>query len=207
MSETKEKILDSAEKLFAELGYSACSLRQIITDAAVNLAAIHYYFGTKEELLDEVLLRKLRPVNEARQALLERFEAEAAPAKTPLDRILEALLLPAADMAIQHPGFVRLMGRVHAEGLMPGVIQRHPQPVVRRFLDSLRAALPELPEQEFAWRTHFMFGAMGHALAWGQQAGSVDGPDLRRRMMDLVAFTSGGFRAPVTVHDEAEVTR
>ena len=49
--DTKQKILDAAEKLIAEQGYAATSLRQIIADAGVNLAAVHYHFGSKDELL------------------------------------------------------------------------------------------------------------------------------------------------------------
>jgi len=42
MFETKQKILDTAERLIGEQGYSGTSLRQIISEAGVNLAAVHY---------------------------------------------------------------------------------------------------------------------------------------------------------------------
>ena len=77
MSETREKILDTAERLIGEQGYAATSLRQIITEAGVNLAAVHYHFGSKEELLDAVVMRKAGPVNEARLAALDLVEQEA----------------------------------------------------------------------------------------------------------------------------------
>ena len=47
------------------------SLRQVITEAGVNLAAVHYHFGSKEDLLDEVVERRAGPVNKARLALLD----------------------------------------------------------------------------------------------------------------------------------------
>ena len=68
MTETKDKILDTAERLIGERGYAATSLRQIIAEAGVNLAAVHYHFGSKEDLLDAVVARKVTPVNEARIA-------------------------------------------------------------------------------------------------------------------------------------------
>jgi AcrR family transcriptional regulator len=77
MTETNQRILDTAERLFGDQGYAATSLRHIIAEAGVNLAAIHYHYGSKEELLDEVVMRKAGPVNEARLALLDRYEAEA----------------------------------------------------------------------------------------------------------------------------------
>jgi AcrR family transcriptional regulator len=55
MNETREKLLDEAEFLFGENGYAATSLRQIIAKAEVNLASIHYHFGSKEELLEQVI--------------------------------------------------------------------------------------------------------------------------------------------------------
>src|ERR1700742_4448305 len=94
MSDTRDRILDTAERLFGEQGYSATSLRQIISEAGVNLAAIHYHFGSKEELLDELISRKAAPVNEERLELLNGLEAGAVSHPIPLDQLLEAFLGP-----------------------------------------------------------------------------------------------------------------
>src|ERR1700730_12317209 len=112
---TKEKLLGAAERLFSEQGYDATSLRHIIAEAGVNVAAIHYHFGSKEELLDEIIQRKAGPVNAERLALLDRTEAEAAGSPS-VERVLEAFLLPMSRAADENPQFVRLMGRIHAEG-------------------------------------------------------------------------------------------
>src|SRR2546427_5381031 len=106
MNDTKQRILDTAEGLFGERGYAATSLRQIISEAGVNLAAIHYHFGSKEELLDEVVLRKAAPVNAARLAMLDHAEREAGGAPLRVEAVLEALLVPMAKAANQHPEFV-----------------------------------------------------------------------------------------------------
>src|ERR1051325_11674087 len=88
MTETKQKILDTAERLFAGQGYGATSLRQIIAEAGVNLAAVHYHFGSKEQLLDEVVVRRAGPVNDARIMMLDRLDAEGgSPA---IEKVLEA---------------------------------------------------------------------------------------------------------------------
>ena len=60
---TKERLLETAEALFMEHGFEATGLRQITTDANVNLAAVHYHFGGKEELFQAVLRRRLDPMN------------------------------------------------------------------------------------------------------------------------------------------------
>jgi len=71
---TKERILDAAERLFAEKGVDATSLRQVTGAAGVNVAAIHYHFGSKEELLRAVIARRFDPVNQERLKQLDRLE-------------------------------------------------------------------------------------------------------------------------------------
>src|ERR1039458_9887116 len=94
MTETQGKILDTAERLFGDQGYAGTSLRQIIAAAGVNLAAIHYHFGSKEELLDHLVMRKAGPVNAERLALLDGYEAEAGSAPVPVEKLLQAFLEP-----------------------------------------------------------------------------------------------------------------
>lgn len=207
MSDTKQKILDTAERLFGEHGYDATSLRQIIAEAGVNLAAIHYHFGSKQELLDEMILRKASPVNEQRIALLDRAVAQAGSGPLAVEKVLEAFMGPMSSAAEQNPQFVRVMGRLHAEGLLPTVVQRHFQPVIVRFRTAMQRALPELPEQEFLWRLHFMIGAMAHTMCSSPDftGVAIGSGDFRNRIDRLVAFLSGGFRAPFPQAVEVEI--
>ncbi len=128
MIDTKQRILDTAERLFGEQGYDAISLRHIIGEAGVNLAAVHYHFGSKEDLLDEVVVRKLGPVNEARLALLDQAEKEAAGAPVPVEKVLRAFLIPTAVVARQNPEFVKVMGRVVSEGHIERIARQHFHP-------------------------------------------------------------------------------
>ena len=201
MIDTKDKILDTAEQLFADQGYSATSLRQIIASAEVNLAAIHYHFGSKEELLDELIQRKVESVNQERLDRLDRLE-QAANGKAPrVEDVLLAFFMPTADVAEANPQFVRVMGRIHSEGLMPGIVQKHFQPTAARFIGALRRALPGLPEAEFGWRVHFMMGAMAHTMC-GTPILPVASGDFHGRMRKLVTFLSAGFRAPANNMEE-----
>ncbi|MGH8799734.1 MAG: helix-turn-helix domain-containing protein, partial [Casimicrobiaceae bacterium] len=72
-------MLDAAEALFMEHGFEATSLRRITARAQVNLAAVSYHFGSKEDLLKAVLRRRLDPMNQERMRLLTRYERDAAP--------------------------------------------------------------------------------------------------------------------------------
>jgi AcrR family transcriptional regulator len=204
MTDTKEKILDTAERLIGEQGYAATSLRQIIAEAGVNLAAVHYHFGSKEDLLDAVVVRKATPVNEARLARLDRVEAEAGSGPLEVEKVLESFFVPAAEVASRSPEFVRLIGRMLTEGLMPRIVERHFQAASLRFLTALRRATPELPQEELLWRIHFTVGAMAHAVCgapiFPEMAG--DPADLEPRMRRLVTFLGAGFRAPATADKE-----
>jgi AcrR family transcriptional regulator len=206
MNETKEKLLDAAECLFSENGYSATSLRQIIACAQANLASIHYHFGSKQELLEQVILRKIGPINEQRLKLLDQFEAEAAPNPAPLEKIVEAVILPV--MAIDKDRqFLKFMGRIHSEGLMPEIAKRLFQPLISRFFSAAHRIRPDITMEELVWKVHFMFGAMAHTLLVRPEAYPEIAPEsqvaIARR---LISFISWGFRAPEAIEKEVEVS-
>ena len=215
---TKDRILDAAEALFMEHGFEATTLRAITTAAAgVNLAAVNYHFGTKEELFEAVLTRRLDPMNQERVALLDQMERESAPHPLSCDRILMALFVPALrlarDPARGGSNFLRLLGRAYAD----------PAPFIRQFLsiqyavmiarfkDAFGRALPHLPRKELSWRLHFIMGALSYTLA-GTDALKIiselspDEPDndeiLLRR---LAPFLLAGLNAPLP--DLSDVTR
>lgn len=196
MNDTKQKLLDAAERLFAENGYAATSLRQIISEAGVNLAAVHYHFGSKDELLDAVVLRHATPVNEARLAMLDKLEKEARGRALPVPRIFEAFLTPMAKAAGSKPQFVRVMGRISSEGMIHAVIEKNFHEVRSRFFAALRKSSPHLSDEEFRWRMVFMQGAMAHTMC------GMPGSEFERRIALLTNFLTGGLEAPA-----AEVQR
>jgi AcrR family transcriptional regulator len=198
---TKEKILNTAERLIAHQGFAATSLRNIISEAQVNLAAVHYHFGSKQDLLDQLIERKAARVNSRREAMLSEFESEAGLRPVAVEKILEAFFEPMIESGSLNPQFVRLMGRMIAEGLIPSVIEKHFQPTVSRFVKALRRSLPDLPEGELYWRMQFMFGAMSQAVAGHavplQEVGS-DATDFRLTMRRLIQFLNAGIQASST---------
>jgi len=201
MNDTKQRILDTAERLFGDHGYDAVSLRHIISEAGVNLAAVHYHFGSKEELLDQVVLRKVGPVNEARLALLDREEAEAAGAPLPIEKILRAFLIPTITVAAKSPEFAKLMGRIVAEGHIERMAQKYFIPLLERFVAALRLSLPEISREELGWRIYFMFGALSHSLCGAPQLWLTgEHGDVRDRIEKLMAFLCGGFAAAPAQH-------
>ena len=75
---TKLAILNATERLVAAHGFEATSLRAITAAARVNLASVNYHFATKDALIVAMLNRRMKPLNEARIALLDRFERRRA---------------------------------------------------------------------------------------------------------------------------------
>ena len=197
--DTKQRILDSAERLFAAQGVEATSLRTIIADARVNLAAIHYHYHSKEDLLDAVLMRRIGPVNRERLKMLDACGPEPS-----LEAVLEAFIAPAVRVANQSKPFVCLMGRIISErsNRLPRMIQQHFQETLQRFRAALGGAAPELSEAELFWRIHFTVGAMAHTLRANDDMkalsnGLCDTSDVESVTRRLVAFAAAGFRAGV----------
>jgi AcrR family transcriptional regulator len=210
MTDTKDRILDAAEKLIAEQGYASTSLRQIIAEAGVNLASVHYHFGSKEELLDGLISRKIGPVNQRRLAMLTDYEDRAAPEAAQLEELLTAFLAPAFVMGLKGKAFLKVMGRLHSEGLMPVLVEKHFHEVIRRFFAAFEKALPHLSQDELRWRVHMMVGAMAHTM-WHQptspqRPGTADAPECPELLVKrLVAFFGPAFRAPEVAVSESEV--
>ena len=201
MNDTKQKIMDTAAELFAEDGYAATSLRRIISKAGVNLAAIHYHFGTKQDLLNQIILQKISPLNNRRMELLEQFETEAAPKPLSVEKIMEAFLTPAI-LTAPGSGFVKIMARLHSEKSGMEAILRNFQPLLVRYTSALRRALPGMSEPEMAWKVHFMLGSMSQTLLmmpWlSPEAADEPAQVIVKR---LVAFVTAGFLAGVSLEN------
>ena len=202
---TTERILDAAERLFADHGFEGTSIRAIVDAAKVNLASIHYHFRSKEALLEAVLTRRISIVTEARLQRLNEAEAAAAPHSPPVEEILRAFIVPTIEFAHRNEStatFVQLMSRMFTEPRfsMTDFLGRKFGEMIERFSTALVRALPELPPEIVLWRAFFTMGAMHHLLC---SAGKVDllSKGLRNSTSDnamteyLVEFSVAGMRA------------
>lgn len=128
----KKRILDTAEKLFADKGYAATSIRSIADMSGVNPALVHYYFGNKKQLLQNVLERVLEPMG------LAIAELKNGPGASP-----ETIARLLVSMAARHPNIPRLLVR---EVLLPGGEMQHF--FAENMAPRLGGALPALLERE-----------------------------------------------------------
>jgi AcrR family transcriptional regulator len=198
--DTKTRILDAAEKLFADKGFYATSLRDITAEAEVNLAAVNYHFQSKDSLIDAAIARRIQPANRRRLEML----AEAGPNPT-VEQLVEAFMAP----VLQQQQISPMMGRAFAspDVFLLRVFKKHLSSVADRFSEAFAKALPELSAPERMWRLLFMGGAMAHTLSWshviGEMTEGLCNPSDRKEVTArLVSFVAAGFRAPETSRQE-----
>jgi AcrR family transcriptional regulator len=207
-TDTRDRILDAAEALFAEHGLEASSMRMITTKAGCNLAAVNYHFGSKDQLIQEVFRRRLTWLNRERLRVLDQLEAAARGAPLKPRQIIEAFFGVALEMAADTEGgghaFMRLLGRTDAEPyqFVRSFLAEEYAPVLDRFKRALYRALPGVPEEEILWRLHFMLGAMSYALSGAdvlKLAANARIPEHDPAAIGprLMSFLLGGLRAPL----------
>ncbi len=201
---TAERILDTAENLFARKGFSETSLRAITSKADVNLAAVNYHFGSKEALIQAVFERFLTPFCSALESQLDELEADED--SVTLERLLSVVSVLALGSHGTRPERARLFFRL--SGLAYTQAQEHLRTYLReqygalfqRFLDLLGRAAPEVPPMEMFWRVHFALGATIFTLSGMDSLQAICAREFGEELTAadvnerLLAFTVGGLR-------------
>lgn len=200
----RERILEVAERLFAEHGMSGVGLRAISAEAKVNLASIAYHFGSKDGLLEALFAQRAAPIAQERLRLLAQcYETSAKPQ---LEDILDAFLRPALVLGMQPqfggPAFVKLRARLatEPEALSRKILSKAFDESSRKFIEAIAEALPELPRAEVEWRFHFMLGAMFYTMADSGRIqsltkGRIDPGNVKRALRHMIPFLAAGFRS------------
>lgn len=205
-ADTRERILDVAEELFAEKGIVATSLRALTKAADVNLAAVHYHFGSKEALLDAVLERRARPANLERLTELERLEERGVDAPPSIEEILSAFVVPGVRslqaLSNRRGLLARLRARVEAQppDVVEALFRKHFGVVCARFLEALQRELPQLDKQLVADRFRLALGTLSCAFSGNFDLDTIPGHSpqdtpLEVKIQRLVEFLAAGLRA------------
>lgn len=165
---TQTSILDAAERLLADVGYAAMSLRAVTQDAGANLAAVNYHFGGKEQLAKAVMLRRIEPVNAAREQRLDTIEADGRGSGPRAVRaVIEAFVAPVMELADAcGPRPCAMIGRMLTEQppfLRPFLAQQFGA-VAKRFAHALQKSQPGVSLDDAWWQLHFVVGAMTHTM-------------------------------------------
>lgn len=173
--ETRDAILDAAERLFAERGFNGVTMRQIGEAAAVDAAMTHYYFATKRGLFDAVFLRRAAILNAEREERLDALEAAAKGSVSP-EAVIAAFVDPALERwARGGPGwkaYLALVAQVNNTHEWGGeAMARVFDPVVARVIALMRQCFPSAKDADLYWSYHFLSGALTLTLA---ETGRID---------------------------------
>ncbi len=203
---TTTHILDAAEELFATKGFNATSMRAITEKADVNLAAVNYHFGSKDNLIFEVIKRGIQPINQSRLERLEGLKATCTSSHPDLRDVLDAFYRPAfeyfQDSSRIH--FLRLLGRTLYETgpFSKDLMEKEWMPLFLRFVEALKLALPDLEEAEILWRFHFAVGSMIFTVSQFEALEAMAcenckiSDDFEPCIQRLLSFTEAGFLQP-----------
>jgi AcrR family transcriptional regulator len=162
VSDTKRKILNAAQELFALRGYENTSLRQITNAADVNLASVNYHFGCKEQLLFELVGATLKPINAER---LRRFEQ--LPDGHSTEDVVRCFLEPAIrQLSEGDSNMPGILGQAHREQnrALQEYIAQEVRPVASKFINAIHRTLPNLSTDIILARCEFMIGSLLHVL-------------------------------------------
>lgn len=198
---TRAKLLRTAERLFAKNGIDGVSVRDITGAADANSAAVHYHFGSKQDLIAAILHSRMADLGARRERLLADLEADDRPA---LRDVVEALLLPTVELSRDRRG-----GGHHYLGFLVAVGE-HPRsmhlitdeldPLTARYVAVLARTLPEVPHEVLMFRFGVAKDLMNRVLRqgavreWLRRHASDDDAVVVDRLAD---FLVGAFAAPV----------
>ena len=198
---TKDRILGAAEELFAQFGFSGTSLRQVTSKADVNIAAVNYHFGSKENLVNEVFRRRMDEMSAQR---LARLHAVVASGSCDLEAVLAAFVEPALALAQDRHGggaFIRVIARAYAEknDSLRRFLSDQYGHVLREFAKAIASCVPSLGKETLYWRLDFLSGALTYAMAdFGmikRRSGVSEAAHRERAARELIAFAAAGLRA------------
>lgn len=206
-SDTAERILDAAEKLFALNGFHSTSMRAITGEAKVNLAAVNYHFGSKESLLEEVIKRRLIPLNVIRSEALTAVQKQAA-AENRLPEcsdVLKAFVVPTIRFCYEKPGATHFSALVvrsmsDADATVRTIFFQYILPLFKQWSVLLCEAMPEVDPKTVFFRLQFVIGATTHTM---RMLGKDDGflqqmhqdVDVDLIIEELLTFVTAGTEA------------
>lgn len=216
-SDTRERIIRTAEKLFAERGFHGVSVREIAAAAELRLSHLQYHFKSKNDLYHAVVGNRILTINHARLQRLDTLGLQAARVGNgTLEDIVRAFIEPTVTLAQDHASgghyYAQLIAQISNEPAEHArrVSRDFTDPIARVTLQALQRALPDLDEGSLPWAYIFAVGAMIASISQTGRVkllsnGACDPKDAQRIVSLLVPFIAGGLRA-ISEVEKAQAT-
>jgi AcrR family transcriptional regulator len=204
--QTRSAILAAAERLYADRGFGDVTLRDIVAAANVNLAAVNYHFGSKDELIAELFVTRSLATNRERLRELKAAE-DTGGGRAPIETIMRALVGPTLRGCLGPESgrstAARFMIRASIESVPPiRRIKNREVDHLRKFAAAMRRALPDRDEVELFWGLHFALAMAHHTIRDSQRLtklsdGKCDLDDVDGLIARVVAVAVMAVEAPV----------
>ncbi|WP_341503959.1 TetR/AcrR family transcriptional regulator [Gallaecimonas sp. GXIMD4217] len=203
--DTKSRILDVAERLFAEHGFNDTSLRLITSAAGVNLASVNYHFGSKKALIQAVVARYMDEFMPRTAAVMAEL---ATRDELGMQEVFSAFVAPLLELnRFRHNGtavFMQLLGRGYTEkqGHLRRFITSQYGEGLGLFMAAVHKAKPGLSQKELFWRLHFTLGTVVFTMASSRALTEIAEADFGEQnsieslIARLVPFLAAGMDAP-----------
>ncbi|OUR84018.1 TetR family transcriptional regulator [Colwellia psychrerythraea] len=205
---TKNKILDAADVLFANKGFNGTSLREITSQANVNLAAVNYHFGSKKELIKAVMSRYMDELSPRLESALSLIcQAELKPT---LHEVFSAFIGPLLHLnEFKENGtstFLQLLGRGYtdSQGFLRWFLTTQYPDVFTNFTKAVNIAYPELSAEEIFWRLHFTMGTIVFTMSSSEALIDIAQNDFDNKLdiagviERVIPYVAAGVGAPIT---------
>ena len=204
---TKNKILDAAELLFSDKGFNGTSLREITSQAEVNLAAVNYHFGSKKELIKAVMSRYMNELSpRLESSLLAICEHEHQPT---LIEVFSAFVEPLLHLNVFKKNgtsiFLQLLGRGYtdSQGFLRWFLTTQYPNVMANFTQAVHKAYPELTTEEMFWRLHFTMGTIVFTMSSSEALIDIAKSDFDKDIdiagviQQVIPYVAAGVAAPI----------
>jgi AcrR family transcriptional regulator len=199
---TRERILDTAEALFAFHGYDGTSIRDVASAAGVQIALVSYHFGPKERLYETIVERRSSEMGARRMAMLSVARERAQGCAIDMRELVAGYVWPFVERSSRGgegwKNYTQLIARMTNSLRWGPIISRYYDPVARAYLDEMARTLPEIPKSSLINAFHFLVGAMLVACAETGRVERLSGgrkrkADVETAFADLLPFLTSGF--------------
>jgi len=204
-SDTRDKILDAAEELFADRGINGVSIRQITAKANVRLASVNYYFGNKPSLYTEVLLRRANILSAERLKLLRAIDPENLPVELALQKYAYAFIHPLLERTLKGglgwQSYCRLVAATATLSVNGPTIARVPfDKTALEFTEVITRILPTISERNSFYAYQFMVGSTLYIFTQSYRldmlsSSKYSSSDLDQICTELIAFVAAGLKS------------
>lgn len=204
---TKDKILDAAEGFFADKGFNGTSLREITSQAEVNLAAVNYHFGSKKELIKAVMSRYMNELSPKLELSLQTLIDSNDDIS--LEEVFTAFVKPLLWLnefkANGTSTFLQLLGRGYtdSQGFLRWFLTTQYPNVISNFVDAVKKAYPELSAEEMFWRLHFTMGTVVFTMSSSDALIDIATSDFDKNIdisgviQQVIPYVAAGVGAPI----------